>query len=196
MGIILNSSRIGYVILFLILITYFIYILVYQKNKRLLIVVTVTFIILSTALSFHPRVQDSIKNPSGFFDGEKYKRIKIWETSMQLIGENPFWGVGVNNVQLRMREMYNIKNHEELYEKNYNAHNLYFDTYLAIGVFGFFVLLAIFYLSTYLAYKNKNYELLFFGIIFGIFGLVESNLSLYAGVSFFSFFLVMLSKKI
>jgi O-antigen ligase len=82
------------------------------------------------------------------------------------------------------------------FERNYNFHNQYLQTFGTIGLFGFLFLGFLFAYPLILSIKNKDYLVISFLFITGASFLTESMLERQAGVAFFSFFYVLLIGRI
>jgi O-antigen ligase len=82
------------------------------------------------------------------------------------------------------------------FERKYNFHNQYLQTFGAIGLFGFLFLCFLFVYPLILSIKNKDYLVISFLFITGASFLTESMLERQAGVAFFSFFYVLLIGRI
>ena len=82
------------------------------------------------------------------------------------------------------------------FERKYNFHNQYLQTFGTIGIFGFLFWCFLFAYPLILSIKNKDYLAISFLFITGASFLTESMLERQAGVAFFSFFYVLLIGRI
>ena len=78
--------------------------------------------------------------------------------------------------------------------REYNAHNQFSDTIIAVGIIGLLLLLGFFIMPFYLWIKNKNFDIVFFSLLFIIaFNcLFESVFERQMGIMFFTFFYFLL----
>lgn len=75
-----------------------------------------------------------------------------------------------------------------------NAHNQYSDTIIAVGIIGLILLFGLFFMPIYLWIKDKNFDIIFFSLLFIIaFNcLFESVFERQMGIMFFTFFYFLL----
>ena len=115
-------------------------------------------------------------------------RILIWKTSIEIIKENFLFGVGTGDVKDILLEKYKEKGMTGAYEEKLNAHNQYFQTFIALGLPGIMILLSSFIFPFILAFKKKNFLYVVFLFIVFLNFLTESMLETIAGVLFYAFF--------
>ena len=72
-----------------------------------------------------------------------------------------------------------------------NAHNLFFESWIALGIIGFLSSVSMFVFLFYQAIKSKNKTFISFGLLFLLLSLFECSLSIRLGIMFFSFFAVL-----
>jgi len=211
--ILMLSSKMAIIILAIELITYIT--ILFMKKRWLISFGTLSIIVLAIVLSNHyfPSAKgrfvalnhDAIKASSVANNNitqeknsnskkNKYKsstflRINILKISLQLISENPILGVGTGDIRQVLTEKYNsIEGMDIAYEKKLNPHNQYLQTTIALGFLGLSILLAMFIIPFYNAYKNKHHIYLMFLLLFGLNLLTDSLLEVQAGVMFYGFF--------
>lgn len=114
-------------------------------------------------------------------------RRMIWIVSKELISENPN-GVGTGDIIPALLVKYKERGMTGALEKEFNCHNQYLQTSIALGWSGGLLVIAMIIWPIFLGVKRKDPMLLFFFLIFGINILVESMLEVQAGVVFFSLF--------
>lgn len=188
------QSRSG-VLCLICLVLWALYDIIFNRKMRLL-----GFGLTGTALLFfalvtlapgdsHNRLNSTVKEVSGGDTGDI--RFEIWGNALQVIKENPIWGIGVGDRMDVLEE-----NHERnfLMGQNsnwhrYNPHNQFLDTWVALGIFGLFTLLAIFLLPLIYALRDRprNILLLTFIAVAFVSSLVESTLERQMGIIFFCF---------
>ena len=110
-------------------------------------------------------------------------------------------GSGIGDVKEELQQSY--KNHAFEFAWHYNefnAHNLFIQTIISIGVLGLFSILFIFIILMKAAIKNLDLILFSFISLFFFLSLMESTLNVQKGVMFFalfsSVFISLYSKKI
>ncbi|MDJ1501860.1 O-antigen ligase family protein [Xanthocytophaga agilis] len=115
-------------------------------------------------------------------------RFAIWESSLGVIENNFFTGVGVGDTQEELVKMFYKNNYvfENGYQ-GYNAHNQFLQTMMASGLVGVLVLLGIFMVSFFLAWRQKNYFYMTFILYVFLNCLTEALLQRQKGIVFFGF---------
>lgn len=121
-------------------------------------------------------------------------RVLIWKSSWELIKQSPLIGVGTGDVKDELKANYKLNGFEEPFKKNYNAHNQFFQTAVALGGIGLLLLLAGFAIPAILSFARANYLYLMFTINIAVACLTESILEVQAGVIYFSFFTCLFSQ--
>jgi O-antigen ligase len=115
-------------------------------------------------------------------------RLLIWYNSIEIIKEHPIIGVGTGNVKDELLEVYRRNNMQKAILNNYNAHNQFLETFIALGFVGFSMLIVILIIPLINAIKKRDVLLLAFIVIISINFMFESMLNTQAGVVFFAFF--------
>ena len=131
-------------------------------------------------------------------EGSTSVRMEIWEVTWNLIKENPL-GVGTGDVKAELKQIYLEKGMQKAYENEYNPHNQYLQTTLAVGWIGLLSLMLLLVTPLVYAFKNKDSLLFVFMILVLLNLLVESMFETQAGVIFIAFtisFLLCTSSKI
>jgi O-antigen ligase len=120
------------------------------------------------------------------------ERVVIWKASMEIIKNNFLFGVGTGDVKDKLMEEYRKANASNVWETKRNAHNQYVQTFIAIGITGLLLLLAIFAVPAFLSFKQGSYIYFTFLFITGISMFFESMFETQAGVVFYALFNVLL----
>lgn len=116
----------------------------------------------------------------------------LWLSSTELIKRNFLLGVGNGDVRDELNKVY-IENHfYQSLNKKLNPHNQFLQTWIAIGVLGFLLLVLIFIVTSVNAIRNKNLIALGLSLLLFMNFLTESMLETQSGVVFFSFFMSVL----
>lgn len=92
------------------------------------------------------------------FEKSLDNRMNLWQASLSIIKENPFFGVGTGDASTELLKEYKQREFHEPYKRKYNAHNQFLDTIIRIGLVGFLPLAI--YLASTLYIASKKMELL------------------------------------
>lgn len=121
--------------------------------------------------------------------GSNGARLQLWQVAWGVIQEHPVWGVGTGDsedvFQQALRDTNSIDGTEEAV---YNTHSQYLQTYLAVGLFAFVVLLFITLFPIWYGFTHQHLIYMCFGIMMAFNLLVESMFERQAGIMFFGFF--------
>jgi O-antigen ligase len=200
----LLSSRAGFIAALIIIVTYFIH-----KTWPILpkwIVISLLVILggsLITIISTNNRLKSSLNDDGGHSMNinnivKKDNRFVIWNAAFTAISHNPILGSGTGNATAELNSEYLKINYSNGYALNLNTHNQFLEVLLENGLIGLLIFLGILFSIIKIATGEKNFYLLLFLIMTIIFFSFESMLNRLAGVSFFSFFsmlLIHLGKK-
>jgi O-antigen ligase len=149
------------------------------EQKRLFPLIKVRFAEIQT-LNFTD-TKNAIENSTNI-------RIIIWKSSVHLIKENFWFGVGTGDVTDELVKDYSNNSFNIGIKKRYNAHNQYLQVWLAYGLVGFSLFTLSFAMYWQMAIKNFDVIYLIFLLIMTIVFLTESYLQTQSGVVFFAFF--------
>jgi len=190
---VLTISKAGILILILCLLIVFIHKMIQLKKWIFLafgsvsIIVGITLLVsLSERVSSRFTMISKAINEVKLYDNPDSEsneaRLIMWNTSIQLIKRSPILGAGTGDV----KDVLIAKNIEMgntgVADKKLNAHNQYLNTWVQLGVFGLISLLMFFTTLFYLAKKEKNMYLFYFGLILFLSLLTESFLETQAGI--------------
>lgn len=125
--------------------------------------------------------------------GEQQMRPLVWRCALQLIAQNPAFGLGIGDVQDALHQCYVQNEFTSLtyFEKagvRFNAHNQYLEMTLAAGVLGLIIFLLTLFIPLFKSFKFQHRLYLFFILLFALSCMTESFLERYNGVAFYSFF--------
>jgi O-antigen ligase len=115
-------------------------------------------------------------------------RKVIWDSVIEIIGDNLIFGVGTGDIQDELNEKYMNSGQPNLAAVNTNAHNQYLEIVLENGLIGFAIFALMFSAMFFIAIANRNTLYLMFLTIVLISFLFETMLNRLAGVTFFSLF--------
>lgn len=131
-------------------------------NKKPLIFISTFLIIFSFTSPLFDRISNSIDSTYNFivYDSNhdwKEKdsilpRISIWKASVNIISENSFYGIGLDNFNENLENQILNKKINPIRDSAFNksagmnhAHNQYLDVYVKTGIFGLITLLIFIY---------------------------------------------------
>ena len=115
-------------------------------------------------------------------------RIDVWSVTVELIEENPVWGVGAGDIRNQLMTKYENKGFDLYQKKGYDSHQEFLQTYAALGILGLLTMIGMFLILFLKAFQTGNFLLFIFSFLLLMFGMLESMLERQAGVVFFVFF--------
>ncbi|MEO6904418.1 MAG: O-antigen ligase family protein [Bacteroidia bacterium] len=195
---ILLSSKMGLIELLLQSLGFLIYYIC--KSKKYLVGV-ITFLLCAGGLLF---VFKYVPTVSGRFENaieavttksqDKTKaestavRLLIWKAANSIIRENILIGTGTGDAKDCLLAKYEQQGLTGALAGKLNAHNAYYQVFIALGSIGLITLCIHLFLPMYFSIKNNNFLYLLFLLIVCFNFLTESMLDAQAGVVFFAFF--------
>ncbi len=199
------SSKMG-IISFLV--GYFVLLIFYIKNYKLVIagvvsILLISVLLISTNITTLERFIN-LKEKVEILKKDKYSydepftgltlRLTFWRLAVKHLVEDDTYvfGTGTGDAQDYLNKIYALHNLDAGGYKDFNPHNQWVQTFLQLGLLGVFLLALIFTLSVIRAIKNNNFILLLFLIISLCFALSESILEVNKGIVFFSLFITIL----
>jgi len=161
---------------------------------------TTSFSLLAIIVAFfvfmNPRIKESLaKVAAGELTLNKdarygfSTRILSWNAALLLIKERPILGYGYGDTQIALNRQYKEKGYTYPLREQYNAHNLWLQSWLENGILAILILLSIFYLLLRKEWPYIKTEplLLSFILLLLINSMFEGMFNRFSGVSFFSF---------
>lgn len=198
-GIFLCASKIGLIAAALTVLVYGIYVLKSKvSNKKiagivllLWILTYITYKVIPAPFerifySFTVVTEGNIDKTTSESTGV---RILIWQQCLDLVKENYLIGTGVGDVNDALHAKYEENGLTGALEHNLNTHNQFFQTFIALGITGFLILLIITLGTLVYGVIKRNIFLVLFSIIIILNFLVESMLQTQAGNLFYVLFL-------
>jgi O-antigen ligase len=116
------------------------------------------------------------------------ERLVVWKAAIEVIKENPVFGVGTGDVKDALLSEYQKENRVMVYNMRLNAHNQYLQTYIALGIFGALLLVIYLVVPAWFALRKIHFIYFSFLAVFAFNILVESMLEVQAGVIYYAFF--------
>jgi O-antigen ligase len=197
--IILLSSKAGIFSLLFLFLIITIYIIVINKQvwKGLIFF----FLVLMTfyaGYNFLPAIAARFKRAESVLAEQKKsspetmesnsERLVVWKAGIEVIRENPVFGVGPGDVKDALLSEYQKENRLLVYNMRLNAHNQYLQTYIALGIFGTLLLIIYLVVPGWFAIRRIHFIYFSFLAVFAFNILVESMLEVQAGVIYYAFF--------
>lgn len=189
------------IILLVVLLFYITYKKFTQSNtKKRAIILFVFMVIMSlgfylTKIRFYQSVKQ-IGTITENKEGSLTERFQYARCSLELIGEAPFFGYGIGDINHVVKEKLIKYNYTTLLERGvYDPHNEFLKTYIGTGIIGFLLFLGIFVSVFRKAYYDKNFLLLVYIGFVLIICLIEPFLSRQAGILPVLFFIGLLTDK-
>ncbi|WP_107039804.1 O-antigen ligase family protein [Brumimicrobium mesophilum] len=198
----LSGSKVGFILLFFVSI--WAVISLFKKfNNKWILPVSIAVLAVGIASVFYlaPSITgrlnlaiNSMNASIDSFDKEHPEstasRIMVWDSSLELIKENFWWGVGTGDIKDELIQRNFDKGYTGVAKQKLNSHNQFFNSHIALGIFGsLFLLLSI--VTSYLKRKPDNYRAWRIGIIsiLCVALLPESMLETQAGIIPYAFFI-------
>ncbi|MEX0811439.1 MAG: O-antigen ligase family protein [Chitinophagales bacterium] len=200
-SIILLSSRLGIILLFLVFVGI---VLNYFKGvKKMILLLGISFVLFLIVWKvdfINERFDKMIKSftmpATAVKTYEIDDRAMIWKNSIALIKEKPWTGYGTGDYkEVHLRLKHDLSGFGKGYRLHYNAHNQFLENWLATGISGFIILLLFYVFNFFIAIKKENKTLVFFMLMALVFSLIESILQSQSGNMFLGFFTVLLYNK-
>jgi len=170
-AIVLSDSRGGYVAVIggLIVIGLTYSLRKYSAKKVWLVGAILLLVLLGgTYAVFRPQ-----NNDTGRIGSSSNIRYYIWQTSIEMIGRNPIWGVGLGAYQDSFKQLTDgrVNYNEYISPEALTAHDLYLELYLTSGLFGLISFLLMLYFALK---KSKNYVIISALAVILIYGLIDT----------------------
>ena len=139
------------------------------------------------------KTNHSIQDPS--IKSSSAVRVAIWNAGSAVFKEHPLLGTGTGDVKNELLKEYRRRGMHSAVHSRLNGHSQQLQTTLTLGLLGFVLLNALFFSSSYLAFRRKDWMMIsFLGVTF-VNWMVESMLEVQAGVMFFAWGVFVLSMR-
>lgn len=204
--VVLTGSKTGFVMWFLIVLGMMVALIRTLKAKWIPVLSAVVVLSLIGAIYQNaPLLQERIGNMVKVAKSDSVSpestestavRSLVYSAAWEVVTEQGWFGQGTGDFQDKLDEVYKARGYSHAAELHLNAHNLFLQSWITIGIPGLLLISGLFILMFYMAIKNRAYIYLGFTLLFLLISLTESALNVQAGVIFFVYFLVIFSKKI
>lgn len=124
------------------------------------------------------------------------ERVEYWKTALEVIKENPIFGVGTGDKNNAMQEMFVKKNSKLRLDRRLRPHNSYLTFCMTFGFFGMFLFCFLLIKFLFFQFKNKQLTGFLFIVVALVTFIFEDSLETQMGVTFFAFFFALFSRKI
>jgi len=189
-------SRTGLISLFLVLFVYFLIFVFNLKNKILKLAMLLFIVMFVVAGGFvfsqngrmkntYVQLKKFLANPSDVSKNDD--RLFIWGLSLDIIKENPIFGVGTGDSKDELMIKYEENQMEDALKARLNVHNQFLETTIQLGLAGLMSLMLIFFWSFAMAIRKHNTMLALVLSVNALFLLFESVLNTQTGVYYFVF---------
>jgi len=188
-GMIISTSRLTYLLLFLIVIFYSFKSLP-KKNS---IIISISLVVFTSLFIFTNK--DMLSKFKTSLNYQHSPRLKLWNNAIKVIetSENEFLGIGIGDYYKTKEDPYFFKeNNEGLY--GYDPHSQFFEFYITTGYTGVLFMLILFIFGVKKILEQNEYARIVFLIIFA-FTLTESILNRQYGVQLYSIFIPLIFKE-
>jgi len=124
-------------------------------------------------------------NPSG---NSITQRLEFWKAAWYIITKHPIAGVGTGDVKREFVSAYNAIDSQLEPQFRLRAHNQYLTFWVAFGLLGVLLLIAVIFMPLGVAGSDRGFLLTTFCVIIALSFITEDTLETQAGVTFFAFF--------
>jgi O-antigen ligase len=121
-------------------------------------------------------------------------RLVYWQKSFQVFLKSPVIGVGLADVKAEMREIFDAEKSSLVMVNRRGPHNQFLEILAGMGLVGFVLFLYLLISAYKVGIKQNSAILVAFLTIMIFTFLAESTLERQAGIGFFTFMLLLLSK--
>ncbi|MFS4415426.1 O-antigen ligase family protein [Maribacter sp. 2307ULW6-5] len=161
------------------------------RNKKIIGAAALSVVLMAFML-LNPRVYESaaqiaqgnlVLNPEARYGFST--RLLSWDTAISLIKDAPILGYGYGGSQKALNKRYEINGYTHPLKEQYNAHNLWLQSWLENGLLAIILLFWVFYVL----FKESNGSNLFlaFTLLLLINSLFEGLFNRFSGISFIAF---------
>lgn len=195
---ILLSSKMGLAVWMLLFLVFIAYQIVSRKKyvlglSALILGIVLVFVVIKQVPAVGARVKTiftavNAKEIDRSNSESSAVRLLIWEASRTVLKEHYLLGVGTGDAKAALMQTYKKLGMTGAYEKKLNAHNTYYQVFIALGLPGIALLVLSLILPFIQAFRKKKWVYVLLIVMLAIHFLVESMLETQAGVLFYAFF--------
>lgn len=129
-------------------------------------------------------------------DHSLLERLAYWKTAKQIIAKNFILGVGIGDLQDEMQAQYRAQKSALRIDRRLRPHNYYLTTWLNTGLFGFVILVGLFYFYLKQQWNYRQLQGFLFGLVFAFSFFIEDGLETQMGLTMFAFFYAFYSRRV
>lgn len=137
LGFVGASSRGGFVGLCLAVT----YMLIRSERRLNLVMLTGLMIIVMLSAPISPLQR--LLHPNGSDNGSAEVHKGLWAAGLDMVRQNPFWGIGLGNFKPKIAELNGLKDISGAEQSGYVAHNSYLEYAAELGIPAFLIFLGI-----------------------------------------------------
>lgn len=172
------KSKAAIVIALLILGFYLIIKVKWSKNKIIVLVATLSFLLIF----FHQFFLDTYVRAIDF-------RASIWAVVIDSIKQSPIVGYGGSKEHLVINKLHFLNGNYDFLDSNYNSHNQYLTFLIKFGFIGLSLIATTFILPIFSLKNRLKREYYVFLFIIGLMAMIESLYNRHHGIAFCTIFL-------
>lgn len=205
LSVVLLSSRLGIISMVFVFVTFLVSEIFFRKKFKQAGIIgaigVLGILFVFKEANVDHRLQRLVESSKNMFDGDQKKasiqepRYIIWQTAVQVAKKHPYFGYGTGSTREEMTKYYKEHDLESFYIYQWNAHNQFLQTYIALGVPGLLLLSLSLFLPIFYCRKR---ELLFISVMAFVFAfncLSESVLELQTGVCLYALIICLASRE-
>ncbi len=148
------------------------------------------------SMSSNFRYEFDNPNPVNHFNGEVKSenwngltlRLALWHCGIDIIKENPVFGVGSGDYKGEMNLQFEKKNFIYALDQNFGVHNQYLYSWISFGLLGLLSIYLLILPSARYAWLYENHLYLSFVLIFFLVFITENALNRYMGIYIYGLF--------
>lgn len=159
-----------------------------RRHIALSVTIIAASLVLGVMIFKSERVQQIVESynsrQNGDTEAELNTRESIWKGSIDVIKKYPVFGTGIGDAKDNILGQFLINKDFYCYEKNYDSHNQFLDSWLGKGLVGLAITAAFFLIPMYFGAKKRDFLLWGFFVIILTNNITETNLTRYWSLVF------------
>lgn len=123
------------------------------------------------------------------------QRLEYWKTGIEIIRQNPVFGVGIGDIQTAFNQQFEDNNSRLHPENRLHSHQQFLTFWIGSGVLGLLLFVCHVVVTLYIALRRNSFLLLVFWAIITFSYFFEDTLETQVGVTLAAFFVTFLLKQ-
>ena len=123
------------------------------------------------------------------------QRLEYWKTGLQIIQNNPFFGVGIGDVQPAFNKQFAVNESRLQPENRLHTHQQFLTFWIGAGIFGLVIFLTYIIATLIIALRQNSFSLVVFWSIITFSYFFEDTLETQVGVTLAAFFVTFMLKQ-